>query len=463
MKKGEKELSRRHSPCIRVDHECALWNGGEELEAALRSQLTIDNPKYTAARQYGRWVGKKLQPRLVFYRDEQGGLFFPRGFANQAVRLCRQINGCEPLVEDRRRRCDALELEFQGTLRPYQQKGVEQVLRHSFGVLEAATGSGKTIMALALIAARQQPALVLVHSRELMYQWQERIHAFLGVDAGQAGDGRVDLKPVTVAVVNTARKRVAELSRHFGHVVVDECHRVPASLFTDVVAGLDSMYMLGLSATAFRREDGMTAVIYIYMGDLLHRVESEELEASGAVLRPELIQRPTSFRYGYRGQYARLIKALALNEERNRLIAADVRRLLAAGHQGTILVVSDRVAHCQELARYIDEPALTAVLTGQQGTEERTATVARVRNGEVRVLVATLQLIGEGFDCPGLSTLLLATPIKFEGRLLQVVGRILRPDSGKQARVYDYIDEHIPVLRRSAKSREQLFARWRVR
>ncbi|NOX79975.1 MAG: ATP-dependent helicase, partial [Deltaproteobacteria bacterium] len=75
------------------------------------------------------------------------------------------------------------------------------------------------------------------------------------------------------------------------------------------------------------------------------------------------------------------------------------------------------------------------------------------------VLIATLQLIGEGFDCPGLSTLVLATPIKFEGRLLQVVGRVMRPADGKTARVIDYIDGNIPILRRSAAARRQVFDR----
>ncbi len=80
--------------------------------------------------------------------------------------------------------------------------------------------------------------------------------------------------------------------------------------------------------------------------------------------------------------------------------------------------------------------------------------------GRVPVLIATLQLIGEGFDCPGLSTLVLATPIKFEGRLMQVVGRIMRPAEGKEALVLDYVDEQVPVLRRSAAARREIFDSW---
>ncbi len=82
--------------------------------------------------------------------------------------------------------------------------------------------------------------------------------------------------------------------------------------------------------------------------------------------------------------------------------------------------------------------------------------VAAVQNGELQVLVSTLQLISEGFDCPGLSSLFLTTPITFEGRLLQVIGRIMRPAANKEARVFDYVDETVPVLRRSANVRRRI-------
>jgi superfamily II DNA or RNA helicase len=388
-------------------------------------------------------------------------LFFPRGFGNQAVRLCRRETGRSPEIVDTRRLLPPIVLSFTGVLRDYQEAAVAAVLDHSFGVLEAGTGSGKTIMALAVIARRNQPTLIIVHSKELMQQWRIRIEQFLGLKAGMAGDGLFDIQPVTVAIVNTAKKHLDTLPSQFGQIVVDECHRVPASLFTDVVAAFDCQYMLGLSATAFRREDGMTRLISIYMGDRVHTVDGRMLAASGAVVRPVLEQRPTTFAYGYQGEYAKLIKALAANEQRNRQIVGDMLILIRQGHQGTILVVSDRVAHCQALADLLTVQGMSApVLTGQSPPDERAKIVKDVQSGQLVILIATLQLIGEGFDCPGLSTLVLATPIKFEGRLLQVVGRIMRPAEGKQARVIDYVDEHIPVLRRSAAARRAVFANW---
>jgi superfamily II DNA or RNA helicase len=449
------------APLLSVDRECYLTGAPAALLARLRSELTIDNPKYQAARQFGRWIGKQLKPQILFYRQENDRFCFPRGFGNQAVRLCRQELEQSPEIVDRRRTLAEIDLTLAGQLRPYQEQAVTAILAHSFGVLEAGTGSGKTVMALAVIARRRQPTLILVHSKELMHQWCARIRQFLGVEAGRAGDGMCDIRPLTVAIVNTARKHLQVLPEQFGQIVVDECHRVPATLFTEVVSAFDCRYMLGLSATAFRREDGMTRLIYFFMGDRVHAVDSRMLAASGAVVRPTLEQRPTEFAYGYQGEYSRLIKALAGDRDRNQLIAQDLLALIREGYQGTILVVSDRVAHCRTLADLLQAGGFTApVLTGQTVPEERGRIVADVQAGQVAVLIATMQLIGEGFDCPGLSTLVLATPIKFEGRLLQVVGRIMRPAAGKEARVIDYVDERVPVLRRSAAARRKVFSGW---
>jgi superfamily II DNA or RNA helicase len=448
-------------PVLEVISECFLRGGPESLRAAIRQQLTVNNPKYMDAKRYSRWVGKQLKPKLYFFREEGDTIIFPRGFANRAVQLCRRQLGGGPEIVDRRRKLAEIDISFTGQLRPYQQQAVDDVVQRSFGVLEAGTGSGKTVMALNVIARRRQPTIIIVHSRELLHQWMERISTFLGIEAGQAGGGRFAPQPLTVAIVNTARKRLEELAPHFGQIIVDECHRVPASLFTDVVSGFDAFYMLGLSATAFRREDGMTRLIYTYMGDRVHAVDARVLADSGAVVRPDFVQRETAFSYGYRGEYAKLIKALAEDEQRNSQIAADIATMVHKGHSGTVLVVSDRVAHCEVLARKLqDREVVTELLTGRVPPEARTRIVCRVQDGQVQVLLSTLQLIGEGFDCPGLSTLVLATPIKFEGRLLQVVGRVMRPAEGKKALVIDYVDVNIPVLRRSAAARTELFARW---
>jgi len=443
-----------------VSSDCLLENIPFEFEKLLKEKLTIDNPKYIAAKRYGRWMGKKLKPQLKYYEQIPGGVRFPRGFSNKAVLLCREHLGVSPEIVDSRRVLEEVDFYFKGELREYQEKAVEEVGKRSFGVLEAGTGSGKTVMALALIAKRKQPALIIVHTKELLYQWHERISQFLDFDAGLIGDGRNSIEQITVAIVNSARKKVAELAPRFGQLIVDECHRVPATLFTDVVSAFDSQYLLGLSATAFRSDDQTTRLIYFYMGDPAYKVDQDLLEASGAIIKPRIIVNKTAFDYRYRGDYQALITALTQHQGRNRQIIEDIKKV-ALQEDGTVtLVVSDRVSHCEIYEQSLSRDGVKVVLlTGQTSAENRADIVSRVQAGDVQVLVATLQLIGEGFDCPGLSTLFLTTPITFEGRLLQVIGRIMRPAEGKQAVVYDYLDYQVSALRKSANIRHKTLRR----
>ena len=446
-------------PTLTMSSDCLLTGISFDFEKEIKSQLTIDNPQYKAAKKYGRWIGKKLKPQLKYYEPVVHGLRFPRGFANQAVLMCREYYGKDPEIIDQRRTLPEVKLTFAGQLRAYQQLAVDDALRKSFGVIESGTGSGKTVMGLALIAARKQPTLVVVHTKELLHQWKERAEQFLGCDVGLIGDGKFSIEPLTVSIVNSARNRVDELVSRFGHLVVDECHRVPAALFTDVVSKFDCHYLLGLSATAFRSDNEMTKLIYFFMGDRIHRVDSEELKATGAVLKPEIIRTSTSFTYRYRGDYQSLMKALTVHEGRNVQILEDICRVASEEGSGTCLVVSDRVSHCRLFVEKLQRRGVVAeLLTGQIPPEKRGAIVAAVQNGEIQVLVATLQLISEGFDCPGLSTLFITTPIVFEGRLLQVIGRIMRPAENKHARVFDYVDENIPALLRSANARGLILA-----
>lgn len=98
------------------------------------------------------------------------------------------------------------------------------------------------------------------------------------------------------------------------------------------------------------------------------------------------------------------------------------------------------------------------LLTGDISNRDRECIVGRLNKGLVKVLIATGQLIGEGFDCKELSTLFLTTPIKFNGRVLQYLGRVLRPAPGKKkAKIFDYLDSRVGVLRAGAKARQRVY------
>lgn len=420
---------------------------------AIKAALTLRNPVYDSAVQHGRspWG---IPAELSFYEESEDTLTIPRGSGPELARLL----GAGVDWSDKRRVLPEIDLTFSGKLRDYQQETVAAVMQRNQGVLEASTGAGKTVMALAIIAARRQPCLILVHNVELLRQWRERIQQFLGVEAGQVGAGKCDVRPVTVGVINSARARRDELVPHFGHVVVDECHRCPSSMFTECVKAFDAKFLLGLSATPYRR-DGLTKVIGFYIGPVLHKVDPARLRDIGAVLRPEIVARETAFTFSGNASedYQAMLSALVEDPGRNELIAADVADEIVRG-QGTALVVSDRVAHLEALSACLLRRGVEmTLLHGKTPRTQRKAISERLARGEIQVLGSTVQLIGEGFDAPGLSSLFLTTPVKFSGRVLQVVGRVLRPKDGKTPRIYDYADNRVGVLRASAKARQRVF------
>lgn len=424
--------------------------------------LTFVNPKWLENERLGRW--NRGTPReLRFFDKVKDGLWIPRGYMRQLILLCRR-NQVAYQIDDQRRKLPAADFDFNGRLKPFQRQAVEVMLAKEFGTLSAPTGSGKTVMALFMMAARRQPALIIVHTKDLAWQWVERIEEFLGIpsdDVGFIGGGQKTVGPkVTVALVQSLYKCAEEVAEAIGFLVVDECHRCPSRTFTEAVSDFDSYYMLGLSATPWRR-DRLTKVIFWHLGDLHHKVDQSHLVRHGHVLAAEVIVRETDFKpfFDPINEYSKMMSELTTNDERNRLIAADVARE-ASENPGICLVLSDRKKHCetlQAILRY-KHNIPSEVLTGDLNIGERQAVLDRLNQGAVKVLLATGQLIGEGFDHRELSPLFLATPVKFSGRVMQYLGRVLRPAPGKKkARVYDYVDMHVDVLVAAARSRQKVY------
>jgi superfamily II DNA or RNA helicase len=451
---------------IRITLDASLKLAGlpEDLRDTLMKELTFPNPKWLENNRMGRWNGG-VPKELRFY-DKVGsdGLWIPRGYMRRLLVTLRRKDLAHEL-DDRRRRLDPIDLRFRGELRDFQKTAVDKMTRRDFGTLCAPTGSGKTVMALFLVSQRRQPTLIVVHTKELAFQWIDRIHTYLGVDkdaVGLIGAGRKQVGDcIGVALVQSLYRCADEVAPKVGHLIVDECHRAPSRTFTEAVTAFDARYMLGLSATPWRR-DRLSRLIFWHLGDVHHQVESAELVAKGHILAAQVVWRPTAFEpyFDPVNEYTKMLAELTSDDARNRGIVADVAQVVESGAGGICLVLSDRKKHCevlQNLLKYRHGIA-AALLTGDLATDARKSVLERLRAGEERVVVATGQLIGEGFDCPDLATLFLATPIRFSGRVLQYLGRILRPAEGKSmATVYDYVDGKVPALVKAATARERVY------
>ena len=337
---------------------------------------------------------------------------------------------------------------------------------HDCGVLAATTAFGKTVVAAALIARRGCSTLVLVHRRQLVAQWVERLRAFLSLEDGDIGiigggkrepSGRVDVALIQSLV---HKGEVSDLVAGYGHLIVDECHHLSAVSFELVARRSKARYVLGLSATVARK-DGHHPIIFMQCGPVRHRVDARS-QAARRTFAHRVRLRETGYRCPA-GEGASqslsmpaIYTALAADEARNSLIIDDVLRALEAGRRPVVL--TERREHLERLRDRLERfvPNLV-VLRGGMGSAERRAAELTMQVGEdeQRLLLATGRYLGEGFDDPRLDTLFLTMPISWKGTLAQYVGRLHREHQAKsEVVVYDYVDPAVPVLARMAAKRQ---------
>ena len=359
----------------------------------------------------------------------------------------------------------ASRVRFQGTLYEPQVKAFEALLPHENGVLAATTAFGKTVVAVALIAQRGCNALVLVHRRELLAQWVERLRTFLDIDPkdiGVIGGGR--RKPtgvIDVALIQSLVRRgeVSDLVADYGHLVVDECHHLSAASFELVARRAKARYVLGLSAT-MARKDGHHPIIFMQCGPVRHRVDART-QAAGRGIVPRVTTRSTQFRLppplegSDRPSMQAIYAAIAQDESRNNLIFDDV--LIALEAKRSPVVLTERRDHLEYLqGRFSRFVRNLVVLRGGMSAAERQASGAtlQVADDQERLILATGRYIGEGFDDPRLDSLFLTMPISWKGTLAQYVGRLHRQHARKtEVLVVDYVDDLVPILARMAAKR----------
>ena len=209
------------------------------------------------------------------------------------------------------------------------------------------------------------------------------------------------------------------------------------------------------------RSDGTTRALYAIIGPKFHVVDKGMLEETGAISIPRIVRLRSDSYIPWDTstyQYSDFVSHITTDVVRNAMIAKAVVQEYNT-YKDPILVVSDRVEHCEMLTELINsyENMNVLLLHGKVKKSERKTKVDKFKKGHYNVLVATVSLIGEGFDSPSLGAIFLTTPIKFTGRVVQSVGRITRPSGDEKPRVYDIRDTMIDIFKYSGFARDRLY------
>jgi len=457
-KKKDEPVSGPLPPKVRVIRGNLIYVETEGLPSAMVNRLhrlsAFQNPEFYRAQAMRLSTFGK--PRVIRCAEEfPRHIALPRGCLGEITTLLESHKVAVEL-DDQRFAGQPIDVTFHGQLRPDQQAAANAMLAHDDGILSATTAFGKTVVAAWLIAARKVNTLVLVHRRQLLDQWRERLATFLNrpiKSIGQIGGGR--RRPcgiVDVAVIQSLNRKqvVDDVVANYGHVIVDECHHLSAVSFEQVLRQVKARYITGLAATP-QRKDGHHPILVMQCGPIRHRVNAKE-QALARPFKHFVIPRPTNFRLPpstEKPEMHELYAALADNKSRNDLIRVDLLRSIKAGRSPILL--TERTSQVDEFAaRLAGLVKHIVVLKGGMGVKQRRAVAEQltaIPDGEERVLLATGRYIGEGFDDARLDTLFLAMPISWRGTLQQYVGRLHRlHDSKREVIVYDYVDGCVPVL-----------------
>ena len=464
---------------IRIRNNLEIQGASPELKSYLEGLLTLTNPVWVEAKAFGRYTAN-IPQYIRQYEFEDHRMIVPRGLLEHLVNDL----ALEWELTDERAAPEAPWGEGNVLLRPDDQEtAVQQLMSHDNGFLSAPAGSGKTVMGLEMCRRLGLRALWLVHQENLKKQAIEEAIEHLDLkeeDIGILHGKKWEVgECLTVGMIPTLQRRdLSGIVDQFGTVIVDEAHHVPSKTFLEVVSQFNSQYLFGLTATAYRR-DKLDVVMFNAIGPKIAEIEHVELFEEEHLMIPTIKVRHTGWdpENSNTMEYNDFMEAMVTAPQRNQKIVRDV--VAESNQTGTIFIVLvERTKHAEVLTKLIKEEGIRCdFVVGSVDVESdipvqwrgkkrprkkkrpipkkvREKIISEFKDGKIQGIVATYNLLMEGFNYPPLNRLFLASPIKWKGNVVQALGRIQRPEEGKvDAIAYDYVDEKVGMFARQHESR----------
>ncbi len=261
-KKKDKPIQGPFPESVRIVQGNLIYIDKNGLPPAMLNRLirlaAFQNPDFYKAQAMRLSTFGK--PRIIgCAEDFPSYVGLPRGCLDDALELIKTHN-IKPDLADERFGGTSINVTFRGELRPLQQEAAQQLFTHGYGILSAPTAFGKTVIAAWLIANRKVNTLVLVHRRQLMDQWRERLALFLGMPLEEIGQVSGGKKKVTgsidIGLIQSLNRKgeIKDMVAEYGQIIVDECHHIPAFTFEQVLKQVKAKYIVGLTATPIRKD-----------------------------------------------------------------------------------------------------------------------------------------------------------------------------------------------------------------
>lgn len=469
------------------------YNVGNYPEVVAALETVMPGFQYTYAYKRGFSNGK-----INLFKGEE----FPTGLINYLLIKIEEA-GVPVSVTDYRtiRHIDLQPTTVQ--LRPYQEEIVNKALTNLYsdgqgggtwwprGVIQVATGGGKTEMAAAMIQMTNVPTIFLVHRQDLATQATERFKPY-GIEVGTLEDP----KQVVVTTVQSlmswnmnfektyinsegeevdrsdewmdkkARRQAAKSSKvktyldTVEQVFIDEAHLIASTedkmnMFSTALSLMPNAFMRwGLTATPFMRDTLHNWMLEGATGPILAQITNRELIDLGYLseafvdiyIMPQNKDIPKDWPRSY--EYGIMTYKL-----RNDKIVQ-----CFSTYPGPTMILVNKIGHGQILEKKLAEAGFTVPFVyGNSSKEERRAVIAKVKSGKLPGVIAST-IWDEGIDIANIQTVILAGAGKSEIKNLQRLGRGLRVSSGKSAlHLIDFLDSSPTTLKKHSQVRELLW------
>ena len=309
------------------------------------------------------------------------------------------------------------------------------------------TGWGKTFASLYIASLLGVKTIILVNKESLLVQWSEQIKKFMDVTPGIIQGKNVNTSPgICIGMIQSISMKDydTDIFNDFSFAVFDETHHYCSKVFSNVFYKIGAHYNLGLTAT-LKRADKLEYTLEWFIGKPVVNVQL-------LIIEPEIHIHtfqdypPDTIKYlpSCKVNSPASITSIAEVDSRNDYILKLIKEAYISNRK--ILVLSDRKAHCDKLFNSLDGYSVGLYYGGMK-------TEALKKSNDCKIIIATYQMASEGYDNPGLDTLILASP---KGNVEQAVGRILRRKNLNPALVID-INDTISVFNNWNRKRQMLY------